>query len=434
MDVVEAHEQSRILKPPKGVRAPHAVLTPFSWSIIGRLPTLHQNRLPSLMNIYNLTVSRPEEDLDALVKDQWSVESLGIRKTDKEILSPGEEGAMDILQATTRRVNGRYECGMLWKGVKRETEGSLPTAKARFAGLERRFRLDSDFASRYSNVINDYLQDGHAKSCPLDKHHRDRWFLPHHAVRNPNKPKGLRVVFDASARSNGVSLNDMLLTVPDMLRNLFGLLVRFREHPVAVSADIAKMFHQVRVREEDQSMLRFLWRQPGNNEPVRHLQMNVHIFGAVCSLSVCTYVLRKTAEDQRNKYPHTWQKVAENFYMDNYLDSFDSTGEAATCCQQLTQLLSYGGFRLTKWMSSSRLVLRTVDSKERSQPDLDISVEPCQSKEHSVFYGTLMKIRFIFDWVDYRRHYRNANCCEQSQASSIRWDLSRLSRYKRNAF
>uniref|UniRef100_A0A5S6QAN9 Peptidase A2 domain-containing protein n=1 Tax=Trichuris muris TaxID=70415 RepID=A0A5S6QAN9_TRIMR len=314
MDIVEAHEQHRILKPPKGVRAPHAVLTPFGWSIISRLPALHQNLLPSSTKIHNLTVSIADEDLTTLVKDQRSVESLGIRKTDQEILSPDEERAMEILRTTTRRVNGRYECGMLWKGVQTEIQDSFPTAKARLAGLERRFRLDSDFASRYSDVITDYLQDGHAKLCPLDDHHRDRWFMPHHAVRNPNKPKGLRVVFDASARTNGVSLNDMLLTGPYMLTNLFGLLVRFREHPVAVSADIAKMFQQVRVREEDQSMLRFLWRQPGNNEPVIHLQMTVHIFGAVCSPSVCTYVLRKTAEDYRAQFPRTWQKVTENFY------------------------------------------------------------------------------------------------------------------------
>ncbi|KFD48527.1 hypothetical protein M513_10604 [Trichuris suis] len=156
----------------------------------------------------------------------------------------------------------------------------------------------------------------------------------------------------------------MLLTGPDLLTDLFGLLVRFREYPVAVSADIAKIFHQVRVPERDQSMLQFLWRQPGSNEPLRQLQMTVHIFGAICSPAVCTYVLRKSAEDHKEQFPHVWRKVTSNFYVDNYLDSFASANEATSSCQQLTQLLSRGRFHLTKWISSSRSVLKTVKHAE----------------------------------------------------------------------
>ena len=38
-----------------------------------------------------------------------------------------------------------------------------------------------------------------------------------------------------------------------------GMLTRFRLHPIAVMADIQAMFHQVRVTQEDQDTLRFLW-------------------------------------------------------------------------------------------------------------------------------------------------------------------------------
>ena len=80
---------------------------------------------------------------------------------------------------------------------------------------------------------------------------------------NPNKPDKLRVVFDCSAKQNGVSLNDHLLRSPILLSNLIGVLLRFRQFPVAISADIERMYHQVKVPECDQSVFRFLWHQHG---------------------------------------------------------------------------------------------------------------------------------------------------------------------------
>ena len=64
------------------------------------------------------------------------------------------------------------------------------------------------------------------------------WYLPHHPVTNPNKAGKVRRVANAASKLRGESLNSNLLTGPDLLNNLVGVLLRFREHPVAVLSDI----------------------------------------------------------------------------------------------------------------------------------------------------------------------------------------------------
>ena len=80
------------------------------------------------------------------------------------------------------------------------------------------------------------LDDGHAEQVPeseLQRADGKTWYLPHHGVYNPNKPSKIRVVFDCSATSRGTSLNDKLLSGPDLTNRLLGVLLRFRQEIVA---------------------------------------------------------------------------------------------------------------------------------------------------------------------------------------------------------
>lgn len=94
----------------------------------------------------------------------------------------------------------------------------------------------------------------------------ETWYLPHHCVFHPKKPNKLRVVFDCSARYNGCSLNDHLLQGPDMINNLNGILIRFRQHPIALMCDVEKMYHQFHVSESDRDYLHFLWKNGEFNQ------------------------------------------------------------------------------------------------------------------------------------------------------------------------
>ena len=90
------------------------------------------------------------------------------------------------------------------------------------------------------------------------------WYLPHHGVYHPEKPGKIRVVFDCSAKFNGVSINDNLLQGPDLTNSLVGVLLRFRREEVAIQADIKSMFYQVRIPAKDIDLLRFIWWKNAN--------------------------------------------------------------------------------------------------------------------------------------------------------------------------
>ena len=94
--------------------------------------------------------------------------------------------------------------------------------------------------------MEQYLSKGRARRVPLNKisvHDKPLWYLPHYSVLN--KPGKTQVVFDCAANHKGTSLNDQLLTGPDLTNSIIGVLMRFHEEQVALSADIEYMFHQI---------------------------------------------------------------------------------------------------------------------------------------------------------------------------------------------
>ena len=253
-------------------------------------------------------------------------------------------------------------------------------ALKRLEATERSLKRNPDLASAYQETIQTYIRHGHARKLTpkeASQQRERRWFLPHHAVTNPNKPGKVRIVFDAAAKFQGTSLNDKLLTGPDLLKDLPGVLLRFREEPIALTADIEKMYHQDRVSEEDQPALSFLWRDLDTTKAPD--QMQVVVFGAKSSPAMANYVLQKTARDYQDQA--TSESGAEaaatavhtNFYMDDFLRS-ERTPEAAVKMQrEMTKMLVAGCFRLTKWLSNSRQVLEEVPAAERALGDTDLS-------------------------------------------------------------
>ena len=191
------------------------------------------------------------------------------------------------------------------------------------------------------------------------------WYLPTHPVENPNKPEKVRRVANAASIFKGTSLNDNLLTGPDLLTDLLELILRFREHAIGVLADIEGMFMQIAIRPEDQSALRFLWLE---DDFVRQYQYTRLIFGANCSPCCAIFALRKCSFDNCDQFPHVHASVVKDFYMDDFIKSFPTITDARQLTSDLRTVLARGGFRLTKFASNNSSAIDHLPETEKESP------------------------------------------------------------------
>ena len=200
----------------------------------------------------------------------------------------------------------------------------LPDNKAqalnRLSLLRRSLERKPVMKEHFFTFMEKIFQNTHTEEVPPLKENEERWYLPSFAVYRPRKPGNIRVVFNSSAQHGGVSLNDVLLTGPDLSNTLLGVLIRFREEAVAITADIQQMYHCFLVREEDRNFLRFLWFRDNNpSKDIVEYRMRAHVFGNCPSPAVAIYCLRQSVLDAD---PDVKQFVNHNFYVDDGLKSF----------------------------------------------------------------------------------------------------------------
>ena len=174
--------------------------------------------------------------------------------------SAADKHALSFLNSETVHNGERYIAPMLWIDSNVSLPNNYYSSLAQFKTLERRLSKDPELRERYAETIREDIRKGYVVTVePHDPRKRsDReWYLPHHPVVNPNKPRKVRRVLNGASTFHGTSLNKSLLVGPDLLQNLIFVLLRFRQHKYAVSADIEGMFLQVGVLARDQISLRF---------------------------------------------------------------------------------------------------------------------------------------------------------------------------------
>ena len=121
---------------------------------------------------------------------------------------------------------------------------------------EKRLLKNKEHAKLYAEQIQDMLDRGVARKLTqeeLDRYSGPVHYLSHHDVlRVDSNSTPCRIVFNPSANFKGHILNEYWAKGPDMLINLLGLLLRFREGLFTLVGDIQKMYHSIKIEGIDQ--------------------------------------------------------------------------------------------------------------------------------------------------------------------------------------
>ena len=133
------------------------------------------------------------EDLDAGMKPFWDLESLGILKEEHP-----------VQQQFSQRITfekGRFEVHLPWKQSHPELPDNYDICMKRLSQNPEQLRL-------YDSIIQEQLQQG-VVEIVRETAKYESGYLPHRGVfRHDKQTTKLRVVYDASAKTDGPSLND----------------------------------------------------------------------------------------------------------------------------------------------------------------------------------------------------------------------------------
>nr|XP_049463411.1 uncharacterized protein LOC120956042 [Anopheles coluzzii] len=340
---------------------PVASKTRLGWIIYGPCP-IAENVPGAVYNSFHVCLCDgvSAELLNTEVKKMFSLDTIAVEKPISVWRSKEDDKAMAILEKETVLVSDQYESGLLWKAENIRLPCSKAMALRRYHCLKRRMQKDP--------VLDAAVRD---------------------TIRNYEKKGKIRLVFDAAATVNGISLNNNLLTGPDLTANLLEVLFKFREFSVAVVGDIREMFHQVLIKPADQRSQMIFWEgDAASDEPVTYA-VAVMTFGAACSPSTAQYVKNHNAERFESEYPRAVECIRNEHYVDDMLFSVETEQEAISLAEQVRYIHSRGGFEIRNWISNSSRVMERVQTITETEKSFNMGNEFSAEKVLGMWWDTL---------------------------------------------
>ena len=253
-------------------------------------------------------------------------------------------------------IDGQWTASYPWIKDPHLLPDNFAVAFAKMLSTERRLSRHEQHANLYNGQVADMLERNVAKKLSqkdLDSYQGPVHYISHHDVLNPDSESTpCRIVFNASANFKGHVLNDYWAKGPDLLNNLLGILLRFRENLVVLMGDIRKMYHAVKLSELDQHTHRFLWRFMDKSRPPDIFAMTSVSFGDKPAGNIAITALHKTAELFKDRFPEAAEMIIKNSYVDDIVESIETREEANSLMQQANVILGHASFAVKSWTVS----------------------------------------------------------------------------------
>ena len=352
------------LGPPGG---PAAIHTRLGWALQGPSSVICKLNRPQQCLITSIPPQVTE--LMKHVERLWQADTIPLKSGKIVTRSRQDDLAISLLENRTTRVDVdgvfRYATPLLRRKDMPHLQATPNAVIPNLRGVERRLTKDPEKAEIYRTEMKKLIEAGYVAKTGHSEQSEDKeaWYIPHHLVTHNGKH---RLVFNCSFHYQGQNLNEYLLPGPPLGASLVGVLLRFREHAVAVSGDIKGMFHQIRLLLEDRPLLRFVWRDLHQEEPASVYEWQVLPFGTTCSPCCATFALQRHAEDHSSPGEVVRTSIERCFYVDNCLHSLPTVAKARDLVDKLRAILTSAGFLLRQWASNDPDPISHLPEEDRS--------------------------------------------------------------------
>ena len=193
-------------------------------------------------------------------------------------------------------------------------------------------------------------------------------YLPHRdVIRMDKETNKVRAVYDASAKRNGPSLNDCRYAGRPLIPLILEVLIKFRAHTVALTADIEKAFLNVAIAPEHRDYLRFLWIDDILKDDPQLLVMRFArvVFGVslgpfLLNLSSIRFLL----DSYRSEDPDFVDDVVRSLYVHDLANSKPDQAFVYELYTKLKSRFQEGGFNMRKWLTNDPILSATINSQE----------------------------------------------------------------------
>lgn len=334
---------------------PTAVQTALGYLVIGPSRPLENNINRSYCTFVTL---------ESLLENMFEIEKFA----DDPIKSKDDQICEDLFMSTVQRDStGRYLVSLPFKDSPSKLGRSYDLAKKRLLSLEHRLDTTPLLRQTYSEVIQDYINQGHMSLVKENKLNVPSFYAAHHCVWKPNScSTPCRIVFDFSMKSdNGISLNDILYKGPKLHNNIFTILINFRLFPICLGADIKGMYRQINMIKEHRPYQRILWRF-NTDDPIQVYELNTVTFGVSSSPFLSLRTVKQLIQDEAHNFPDILEYIERDIFMDDLICSVSNVEVAKTTHSQIVEFFHAGGFPIVKWISNSLDVLSTIPIKIQS--------------------------------------------------------------------
>ncbi|XP_058802015.1 uncharacterized protein LOC131670431 [Phymastichus coffea] len=328
--------------------------TAFGWIISG--PTYKpSSRRAVHANCASIKVLRcvVNSDLSELLQRFWTLEEVPA-VTDS--LKPDDKACEKFFTETHKRgSDGRYQVRL--PRVEEIPRVGMETQRMALFSLtyqHKRLARDPQLNRAYTEFMQTYYDLGHMERVP--DHERNNpyaWYLPHHAVMQAAAiPPKIRVVFDASRQTRDKhSLNDFLMAGPPLQSELDLILLNWRRYRYGFTADIVKMFRQIRVAREDQDLQRIVWSPVAESPPI-HYRLTTVTYGTSCAPYLAIRTLLQLARDEEKRFPLGAACLESETYVDDTFAGADDLASAIQKRDELIAILRSAGVKLDKWAAT----------------------------------------------------------------------------------